>query len=203
MGRYKMKFALTSVVVAIIAVVFLIGAAAGEKGKEPVSSYSPVVIKENFATIMDRMKSEKPKVMARQMELLNKRYDLSDRKAKDVTMTKGKAVQEGVRAKLATGLTWEKIGAMSPEDIKAKGLWPAGFLPLPHPNHPEGGMLFPKFHIEEINKQEGRDLTRFDLDFDLPDHFLPVFPPPMYLTTRPDLGDVSKGKLLTIMNYYE
>ena len=49
-------------------------------------------------------------------------------------------------------------------------------------------MLFPKFHIDEIKKQEDRDLTRFDLDFDLPDHFLPEFPPPIFLTTRPDLG---------------
>jgi cytochrome c peroxidase len=48
-----------------------------------------------------------------------------------------------------------------------------------------------------------RDLTRFDLDFDLPDHFLPEFPAPIYLTTRPDLGDVSQGKLVTIDNYYE
>jgi len=64
-------------------------------------------------------------------------------------------------------------------------------------------MLFPKFHLEEIKKQEGRDLTRFDLDFDLPDHVLPEFPPPIFLTTRPDLGDVSQGKLVTIMNYYE
>jgi cytochrome c peroxidase len=64
-------------------------------------------------------------------------------------------------------------------------------------------MLFPKFHIDEIKKQEGRDLSRFDLDFDLPDHFLPEFPAPIHLTTRPDLGDVSRGKLLTIDNYYE
>ena len=64
-------------------------------------------------------------------------------------------------------------------------------------------MLFPKFHIDEIKKQESRDLARFDLDFDIPDHFLPEFPPPIYLTTRPDLGDVSKGKLVTIDNYYE
>jgi hypothetical protein len=46
-------------------------------------------------------------------------------------------------------------------------------------------------------------LTRFDLDFDLPDHVLPEFPPPIFLTTRPDLGDVSEGKLVTIENYYE
>jgi cytochrome c peroxidase len=64
-------------------------------------------------------------------------------------------------------------------------------------------MVFPNFHIAEIKKQEGRDLTRFDLDYDLPDHFLPEFPAPIYLTTRPDLGDVSQGKLVTIDNYYE
>jgi cytochrome c peroxidase len=64
-------------------------------------------------------------------------------------------------------------------------------------------MLFPKFEIDAIKKQEGRDLARFDLDFDLPDQFIPEFPAPIYLTTRPDLGDVSKGKLLTIDNYYE
>jgi cytochrome c peroxidase len=92
---------------------------------------------------------------------------------------------------------------MSPEEIREKDSFPAGFFPLPHPNHPEGGMLFPKFHIEEIQKQEGRDLTRFDLDFDLPDHLLPEFPAPIYLTTRTDLGDVSGGKLVTIDNYYE
>ena len=38
--------------------------------------------------------------------------------------------------------------------------------------------------------------------FDLPDHLTPEFPPPIFLTTRPDLGDISKGQLLTIKNYY-
>jgi cytochrome c peroxidase len=92
---------------------------------------------------------------------------------------------------------------MGPDELRDKDLFPAGFFPLPHPNHPEGGMTFPKFHIDEIKKQEERDLTRFDLDFDLPDHFLPEFPAPIYLTTRPDLGDVSQGKLVTIDNFYE
>ena len=39
-------------------------------------------------------------------------------------------------------------------------------------------------------------------DFDLPDHLLPEFPPPLFLTTRPELGDVSKGQLLTIKNFF-
>ena len=167
------------------------------------SSYSPVVIKESFEAIMGRMKAAKPEVMKRQMDLLNERYDLSNRPAAGVTMSRGKPVQDGVRAKLPAGMTWERLAGMSPEEISDKGLFPAGFFPLPHPNHPEGGMLFPKFHIEEIKKQEGRDLTRFDLDYDLPDHFLPEFPAPIYLTTRPDLGDVSRGKLVTIDNYYQ
>ncbi|OGP99183.1 MAG: cytochrome B6, partial [Deltaproteobacteria bacterium RBG_19FT_COMBO_46_12] len=167
------------------------------------SSYSPVVVKESFEAIMARMKAAKTGVMKRQMDLLSERYDLANRPASGVTMSRGKPVQEGVRVKLPQGTTWERLAAMSPEEIHDKNLLPAGFYPLPHPNHPEGGMLFPKFHIEETKRQEGRDLVRFDLDFDLPDHVLPEFPAPIYLTTRSDLGDVSKGKLLTIDNYYE
>ena len=185
---------------ALLAFVTTIGAVYAQEMVQ--SSYSPVVIKEPFAKTMARMTAAKPEVMKRQMDLLNKRYDLSDRPAKGVTMSGGKAVQEGVRAKLPKGMTWEKLANMTPEEIRKEDLWPIGFLPLPHPNHREGGMVFPKFHIDEIKKQEGRDLTRFDLDYDLPDHFLPEFPPPIYLTTRPDLGDVSQGKVVTIMNYY-
>jgi len=149
------------------------------------------------------MTAVKAEVMKRQMDLLNERYDLSNRPASGVTMSRGKPIQEGVRAKLPPGVSWEQLAAMSPEEIREKGLFPKGFMPLTHPNHPEGGMVFPQFHIDEIKRQEQRDLTRFDLDFDLPDHFLPEFPAPVYLTTRPDLGDVSQGKLITIDNYYE
>jgi cytochrome c peroxidase len=167
------------------------------------SSYAPVVINETFDAIMNRMSAAKDGIMKRQMALLEERYDLSNKPANGVTMSRGKAVQQGVRVKLAPGTDWNTLANMTPEAVKAKGVFPAGFLPLSHPNHPEGGMLFPKFHIDEIKKQEGRDLTRFDLDFDTPDHFLPEFPPPIFLTTRPDLGDVSKGKLVTIANFYE
>ena len=189
--------------VGLVVILAGLGAAyAQEQGKKS-SSYAPVDITESFSSIMARMKAAKPEILKRQMDLLKERYDLSDRPARGVTMSGGKAVQEGVRVKLPKGITWDRLAAMSPEAIREKDLFPAGFYPLPHPNHPEGGMVFPKFHIDEIKKQEGRDLTRFDLDFDLPDHFLPEFPAPIYLTTRPDLGDVSKGKLVTIDNYYE
>ncbi len=172
-------------------------------GAAEPSSYAPVVIKEDFKATMSRMAAAKAGVMSRQKALLEERYDLADRPAAGVTMSKGKPVQEGVRVKLPEGMTWEKLADLTPEEIRDKGLFPRGFLPLPHPNHPEGGMVFPQHHIDEIKKQEGRDLTRFDLEYDLPAHFLPEFPPPIYLTTRPDLGDVSRGQLVTIMNYYE
>jgi cytochrome c peroxidase len=158
---------------------------------------------EDFAATMARMKAAKAAVVKKQMDLLNARYDLSNRPSGDIKMARGKVVQEGVRAKLSAGTTWDRLTAMSPEEIRDKGVFPQGFMPLPHPNHAEGGMLFPKFHIDEIKRQEGRDLTRFDLDYDLPDHFLPEFPAPIFLTTRPDLGDVSKGKLVTIDNFFE
>ena len=167
------------------------------------TSYAPVDIKEPFATTLARMKAAQPEIQKRQADLLAERYDLANRAASGVTMTRGKPVQEGVRVKLPAGTTWDQLANLGPTEIRDRNLFPKGFLPLPHPNHAEGGMLFPKFEIEELKKQEARDLTRFDLEFDLPDHVLPEFPAPIFLTTRPDLGDVSQGKLVTIDNYYE
>ena len=157
----------------------------------------------DFASVMKRMEGGKPAIMRRAMTLLEERYDLSDRPSADARMDRAKPLQEGVRVKLPPGVTWPQLAEMSPEQIRRENLFPQGFRPLPHTNHPEGGMVFPKSQIDEIHKQVGRDLARFDLDFDVPEHFLPEFPPAIYLTTRPELGDVSQGKLVTIDNYYE
>ncbi|MGH7895309.1 MAG: cytochrome B6, partial [Candidatus Binatia bacterium] len=64
-------------------------AAAQEPGKQP-SSYAPVDIRESFATTMARMKAAKPEVEKRQADLLATRYDLANRPAKGVTMSRGK-----------------------------------------------------------------------------------------------------------------
>ncbi len=167
------------------------------------TSYAPVTVTEPFDATMKRMSDAKAEIMARQKKLLDDRYDLGNKPADGVKMFRGKAVQAGVRVKLPAGVTWTQLAEMTPDEIKQRDLWPAGFYPLPHPNHPEGGMLFPQYHIDEIKAQTGRDLTRFDLDYDLPDHFLPEFPPAVFLTTRKDLGDVSQGKVITLQNYYE
>lgn len=158
---------------------------------------------EDFSELVKRFQEEKPKFAERHQKLLEERYDLADKPSNHAKMTRGKPLQEGGRVKLPAGVTWEKLASMKPGEIKKENLWPAGFYPLPHPHHEEGGMVFPQPQIDEVKKQNARDLTRFDLDYDLPQHMLPEFPAPIYLTTRPDLGDVSQGKLVTLDNYYE
>jgi cytochrome c peroxidase len=182
----------------MVAAVLLTASATGQVRPAPAAPANP-----GFQDIMAKMKAEKPAIEERHAKLLAARYDLSDKPAADAKMFRGKAVQAGPRARLPQGMTWDKLAAMKAADIREQKLFPGGFQPLPHPHHTEGGMLFPKFHINEIKKQEGRDLTRFDLDFDLPDHLLPEFPPPIFLTTHPESGDVSQGKLVTIDNFFE
>jgi cytochrome c peroxidase len=156
----------------------------------------------DFPTLFETKVAEKPEAMERQLALLADRYDLSDEPS-EYTMTRGKPIQTGPRTRLPVGTSWDELSDLTPAEIRERDLFPRGFFPLPHPKQPEGGMLFPHFHIEEVLRQTGRDLNRFDLDFDLPDQFLPEFPPPIFLTTRPDLGDVSHGQLVTTDNYFE
>jgi len=163
----------------------------------------PIVAEESFKTVMERDQREKPGVMRRQQSLLESRYDLANRPAKLMMSGGRRALQQGIRVKLPAGMTWEKLAAMSPDEIREKGLFPLGFLPLPHVKHAVGGQVFPRMEIDDIRKQEGRSLERFDVDFDIPEHFLPEFPPPIFLSNRPELGDVSQGKVLTIRNFFE
>lgn len=157
-----------------------------------------------FSAVKRADEQQKPDVMRRQMALLERRYDLSDRPLSGVRMSGGrKWVQGGVRVKLPSGVSWERLANLRPEEIRERDLLPQGFRPLPHVKHATGGQVFPTRQIEAIDSLEQRDLRRFDVDVDLPDHLLPEFPPPIFLTTHPELGDVSRGQLLSIRNYYE
>src|SRR5258708_4042783 len=88
-----------------------------------VSSYMPVDIHESFTSILARMSAAKPDIMRRHTAVIEERYDLSNRPAQGVTMSRGKPVQEGVRVKLPSGMTWEKLAAMGPEEIKNSDLF--------------------------------------------------------------------------------
>jgi cytochrome c peroxidase len=159
------------------------------------SSFTPVV-EEPFEAVLSKDKAAKPRLMAAHMKYLEQRYDLQRRVDENVKMTRGKPIPVGPTARLKSGTSWDQLGAMTPEQIRDKDLFP--YLPLTHPVHAVGGMVFPQMEIKQLPR-----LERFDMDFDLPEHFLPEFPPAIFLTTRPDLGDVSKGQLVTIDNFYD
>lgn len=180
-------------------------AQASEKSKKPPladQTYKQMVFDEPFENVMQRDLDAKQEVTRKHAELLRRRYDLSDQPSQVQMSGKRKAVQEGVRVKLPDSVSWDDLAAMPPATIKQKGLFPMGFRPLPHPKHATGGQVYPATQIEAIADAEARDLERFDVSFDLPNHLTPEFPPPMFLTSRSDLGDVSQGELLTIKNYY-
>jgi cytochrome c peroxidase len=58
-------------------------------------------------------------------------------------------------------------------------------------------MVFPPAQIEMFPR-----LDRFDVQFDIPEPFLPEFPPALFLQSRPELGDVSRGEVVSINNFY-
>lgn len=159
------------------------------------SSYVPV-IEDPFDSVMAKDRAKKAAVMRRQMDLLNTRYDLSKHQTIDVIMSLGKPLPVGPTARLKEGWTWDKLSGVTPDRIKQDGLFP--YLPLPHPDHNTGGMIFTQVQIAKFPR-----LERFDLDFDLPEWFLPEYPPAMFLTTHKEMGDVSKGQVISIENYYE
>src|SRR5262249_61939753 len=92
-------------------------------------------------------------------------------------------------------MTWAQIAPLVPSEIGQRNIFP--HRSLPHPLQVNGGQVFPKMQLDMFPR-----LERFDVDFDLPDAFLPEFPPAMFLSNRPELGDVSRGEVVSINNYY-
>ena len=137
----------------------------------------------------------KPKVMARTRKLLESRYNLEPKLDPEAKMSRGKPLPSARRRGWPRALTWDKLGAMAPEEIRKQGLFP--YPSLPHPKHDAGGQVFPQMQIEMFPR-----LERFDVDFDLPEAFLPEFPPAIFLQNRPELGDVSRGEVVSINNFH-
>ena len=92
-------------------------------------------------------------------------------------------------------MSWQQIGELRPEEIQQRGIFP--YPSLPHPLQTNGGQVFPKIQIDMFPR-----LERFDVDHDLPETFLPEFPPAIFLNNRPKLGDVSRGEVVSINNFY-
>lgn len=159
------------------------------------SSYAPVSISKTFSEIMKEDVKNKSALMKKHNKLLHERYDLSEKTDSKVTMSGGKPLPVGPTVKLKKGFDWDALAKMSPEQIKDKNVFP--YLPLPHVSPAGGGLV-----VSQKQLESHPELLRFDMEFDLPNAYLPEFPSALYLVSRPDLGDVSGGEEITINNYY-
>jgi cytochrome c peroxidase len=171
-----------------------------EKGEAPGFDFykDPLNAKKPGQTFDETMKADvadKPKVMDTQRKLLERRYDLQPKLDPAVKMTRGKPLAVGPTARLASGVTWDAFGSMSADEMKRRGIFP--YPALPHPKHTTGGQVFPQVQTRMFPR-----LERFDVEFDLPEAFLPEFPPAIFLQSRSELGDVSRGEVVSINNFY-
>ena len=89
-----------------VAAVVLVWGAIGLSGQD-----DPLVKTEPLTTVMARTQKEKPAFAKWQQDLLAARYDLANRPAQGVTMSRGKAVQDGVRVRLPAKLTRDKLAS--------------------------------------------------------------------------------------------
>jgi hypothetical protein len=160
--------------------------------RDPLNSSHPF---ESPDAIKQKLSAQKSNVMAIQRKLLESRYELQARPDPQARMSRGKPLAVGPTARLKS-VTWQQIGELAPDEIRKRDLFP--YPSLPHPLQAGlSGMVFPKMQIEMFPR-----LQRFDVDFDLPEEFLPEFPPAIFLSNRPELGDVSRGEIVSINNYY-
>lgn len=168
----------------------------GGVGRSSLGSVDDV---EDFDELYRHCSEMKPKAMAARAEYMERRYDLTGDVRADVTMTRGKPIPAGPVTRLPEGFaSWEELGELTPAELRERDVFPEGFRPLSHPLQSTGHQLFPQAWTRQHPEHQ-----RFDVDFDIPDPYLPEFPPPLFLTTRPDLGDVSQGREITQANFRE
>jgi cytochrome c peroxidase len=162
--------------------------------RDPLGAMHPGT---TFEEIYRAAVASKPEVLARQRTLLESRYDLEPRLDPKATMSRGKPLVVGPTARLPQEMSWEMLAAMSPAEIRRQDTFPYKALPHPVQGGGLGGQVFPQMQTRMFPR-----LERYDVEFDLPEAFLSEFPPAMYLQNRPELGDVSRGEVVSINNYY-
>jgi cytochrome c peroxidase len=162
------------------------------------SSYDSPTLPMSWDEWVEFHNEQKPKFMKDVNDYMASRFNFNGEAMPDQFMSGGrKQIMAGPVAVLPNGVkSFEDLARLSSLEIKNKGLFP--YKPLGHPLPSVAHMVFPaawnKVHPEHI---------RLDMDFDFPDEYLPEFPPPMFLTTHKEFGDVTKGREITLSNYFE
>ena len=144
-------------------------------------------------------KKQKPVLMKDVRRYMSKRYSFDKNNVIPGEFMSGnrKPIMAGPIARLISGISsFEELSQLNADQIKEKGLFP--YKPLAHPLHSTAHMVFPDSWNVAHPEHE-----RIDVDHDFPDAYLPEFPAPMFLTTHKELGDVTKGREVTLSNYFE
>ena len=165
-------------------------------GGSGTTSFSGPDLPIPFAEFRAKMEKQRASVDKAARAALEARFDLTCRSDKNLTMSRSKLQPIGPTARLPKGVkSWEEYAATAADKLRAGDAFP--WKPLDHPLHSTAHMLFPEQWTKTHPEHE-----RFDVGMDLPDCFMPEFPPPLYLTTHPEMGDVSRGVEITYGNYF-
>jgi len=160
------------------------------------SSFGSTDLPMSFSAWVEFNRARKPALMQDLRAFMASRYDFAGLPLPGATMSGGKPVMAGPVARLPRGVaSWEALSELDPDTIREQGLFP--YEPLAHPIATTAHMVFPDSWLRAHPEHE-----RMDVDHDFPDAYLPEFPPPMFLTTHKELGDVTGGREITLANYY-
>ena len=166
-------------------------------GGSGATSFGPPTLGMPFAEWRARGTAQRAAVDRAARAVLERRFRLDCRTHPEATMSRGKPQPQGPTARLPKDVeSFEAYARLSPAEIRARGDFP--WTPLDHPLQSTAHMLFPAQWTAVHPEHE-----RFDVGFDIPDCYLPEFPPALYLTTHPELGDVSRGVEITYANYFD
>jgi cytochrome c peroxidase len=160
-------------------------------------SWKAPVLSMSWDEWVRKCQTQKPQLMVDVRAYMNSRYKFDGKPIDGAKMSGGKPIMRGPVARLPEGIaSYEELAKLSPDEIRKRDLFP--FKPLAHPLQTTAHMLFPRSWIKAHPEHE-----RMDVDMDIPDEYLPEFPPPLFLTTHKELGDVSRGQEITLGNYYD
>src|SRR5439155_10888096 len=136
------------------------------------SSWSPPTLDMPWEEWGNHCRTQNPKLIADCRAYMNGRYDFNDKPIPGARMSGGKPIMMGPVARLPQSVNvFEELARLRPEEIKSRDLFP--YKPLAHPLQTTAHMVFPEAWIRVHPEHE-----RMDCDFDIPDAYLPEFPPP-------------------------
>ena len=162
-----------------------------------VSSFDSPILPMRFEQWLSYHASQKPSLMRDVRAYMARRFRYTGEAIPEQYMAGGKPIMAGPIARLAPGLaSYEALALLEPEEIKQRDLFP--YKPLAHPLQSTAHMVFPDEWVAVHPEHR-----RIDVDMDIPAAYLPEFPPPLFLTTHKELGDVSNGQEITLDNFFD